>query len=79
MKKILILLIVSVLNISCSVIAGGSCEPYSEWKPTEITCESNFGCIFKGQKALYQNYIKQKQCKNGIVQKKKKKKIKCGC
>lgn len=68
-----------ILLASCGALSGGSCSNWSEWKYESTTCESNFWCIFKNQKATYKNYYKQRECKNGMQRKTKREKVKCGC
>jgi len=82
MKKIIIMLsffCCIVLISSCGALNGGQCESYTDWKYDRRECDNNFWCIFKGQKATYIYYTREKQCENGKVQQTKKEKVKCGC
>lgn len=79
MKNLICLTAILILFSHCGVISGGGCDSYGEWKYQKTECESNFWCLFKGQQATYDYFIRQKQCNNGIVEQTKKEKKKCGC
>lgn len=64
---------------SCGVISGGSCDDWSQWEVENTSCEKNFWCLRKKQKATYVNYVREKQCRNGVVQQRRKEKARCGC
>lgn len=79
MKKLSYLIMISFLFSNCSVISGGECEPYGEWRFEETRCVSNFWCFFKGQQATFDYHVRQRQCKNGIVEDRKRDNKRCGC
>ncbi len=79
MKKIFYLIIISALFSNCGAISGGSCEPYSEWRFEKQECVTRFWCFFNGQRATVDVEVRQKQCKNGIVEDRRRTNRTCGC
>lgn len=76
MKRITILMSFILVCLCLTSCCKGA---WSSWKPTHSSCDSNFWCLFKGQKATYQHYEKLKECENTTLRRTKKTKLKCGC
>ena len=79
MKNLFLLTTIILLFSNCATISGGDCEPFGEWEFERTECEPNFWCFFKAQQATYDYFIRQKQCRNGIVEQRRRTKRNCGC